>query len=267
MTDAFQLFNVLPLWGEFVFMVVLFLVSVEVGFSLGGIQRRKKSGEGKSSQIDTLLGATLGLLAFMLAFTFGMAESRFSARKALVLKEANAIGTTYLRTELLPEPDRTEILKLLREYVEVRVKGAQERGEALEQALVRSEELHDLLWSHAVAIGKKHPDVIVAGLFIQSLNEVIDLHSERVTIAVRNRIPGSIWMTLYAVGILAMLLVGYQAGLSNTRSTMTNLALVVIFAAVLLLIADLDRPKESLFNVSQQSMVELLEKLNTIVGP
>jgi hypothetical protein len=202
----------------------------------------------------------------MLAFTFGMAESRFSARKELVLKEANAIGTTYLRSELLPEPDRTEILNLLREYVEVRVKGAQER-DVLEQAIVRSEELHDPLWSLAVAIGKEHPDSIVVGLFIQSLNEVIDLHSERVTVGVRNRIPVSIWVTLYAVGILAMLLVGYQAGLSGTQSIMTNLALVVIFAAVMILIVDLDRPGESLFQVSQQSMVELLEKLDTIIGP
>lgn len=86
----------------------------------------------------------------------------------MVLDEANAIGATYLRAELVPKPQRTEIRKLLREYVTVRVKGVQ-TGK-IEYGIARSEELQDRLWSEAVALSEKNSGSIVAGLFIQSLS-------------------------------------------------------------------------------------------------
>ena len=252
----------LPLWGVYVATVLVVLLSVEGGFRLGRYRRQRAEHEPEST-VGAMVGATLGLLAFILAFTFGMAASRFDTRRGLVLDEANAIGRTYLRAELLPELHRTVIRNLLREYVDVRLEGVQQPGK-LEQAIHRSEELHGLLWSQAVALGQKNPGSFGAGLFIGSLNEVIDLHAKRVTAGLRSRIPGPIWVALYFVVILAMAVMGYHTGLIGTRSSLATLALVLTFSAVMLLIADLDRPKEGLLKVSQQVMVDLR---NTLMAP
>ena len=108
------------------------------------------------------------------------------------------------------------------------------------------------LWSQAVAVGKTTPGSIVVGLFIGSLNEVIDIHAKRVTAGPRSRIPGSIWAALYFVGILATAVMGYHTGLIGTRSSAATLALVLAFSAVMLLIADLDRPQQGLLKMSQR---------------
>jgi hypothetical protein len=200
------------------------------------------------------VGATFGLLAFMLAFTFGLAASRFETRKQLVLNEANAIGTAHLRAELLPQPHGAEIQRLLRAYVDVRLDGVQPGK--LERAIVRSEELHNLLWSQVVALGDTNPRSIVAGLFIQSLNEVIDLHAKRLTAGRRSRIPGSIWVVLSLVATLAMAAVGYQTGLASGRRSIVIGVLALAFSTVLLLVVDLDRPQEGLLTGSQQAMVD-----------
>ena len=211
--------------------------------------------EEKDAPVGAMVAAILGLLAFMLAFTFSMAASRFEARRQVVLEEANAIGTTYLRTRLLPEPQRTEAAKLLREYVDVRVRGVREGKVA--EALARSEELHEQLWSQATAAAAKRPGSIMIGLFIQSLNEVIDLHAKRVLVGLRSRIPVSIWGVLFGLTVVGMASTGYQAGLSATRRSPAMFLLVLAFAGVLFLIADLDRPREGFLRVSQAAMTDL----------
>ena len=100
--------------------MVFFLLGDELGFRLGR-RKRPTVDEDARSQIITIQGAMLGLLALLLGFTFSMAMSRFEVRKQQVLEESNAIGTTYLRAQLMPEPPRKEVSNLLRRYVEVRL--------------------------------------------------------------------------------------------------------------------------------------------------
>jgi hypothetical protein len=212
--------------------------------------------------VGTILGASLGLLAFFLAFTFNMAGSRYDARKQLVLDEANAIETTYLRAKLLPKPYGTEIQELLREYVDVRVQVQTGKMEIIKQAIVKSEELHNQLWSKVVTLTENSNYSGITTLFIRSLNEVFDLHTKRVNAGLRNRIPVSIFATLYFVAFLAMSMMGYQAGLSGRRSPIAGLVLILTFAIVLALIIDLERPRQEIFSVSQQTMVDLKNKLS-----
>ena len=190
--------------------------------------------------MGAVVGATLGLLAFLLAFTFGMAASRYDTRRQLVLQEANAIGTTYLRAEMLPEPQRSEIRNLLREYAALRVGGVS--SIMTPRVMAQSGALHDRLWADAVAVGAQSPNSIVVGLFIQSLNEMIDLDATRVT-AGRSRIPDTIWLALYLVTILTMAAMGYQFGLTGEHSWPVTILLTLVFTTVILLIADLDRPQ------------------------
>ena len=120
--------------------------------------------------------------------------------------------------------------------------------------------MHDRLWANAVAVGTQSPNSIVVGLFVQALNEMIDLDESRVT-AIRNRIPDSIWFVLYFVTILSMAAMGYQFGLTGERSWAVTIFLALAFAAVILLIADLDRPQLGFVRVSQQAMIDLVNKI------
>lgn len=252
-----ELFDSLPLWAFFGSTVVLILLALEAGFWVGKRRQRRAEHE-KEAPVGAMVGAILGLLAFLLAFTFSMAASRFDTRRELVLDEANAIGTTYLRAGLVSEPERTEIRRLLREYVDVRLEAV--RPGMLVPGLKRSEELQGLLWTQATIVAEKSPTPIT-GLFVQALNEVIDLHAKRVTMGIRNRIPLTIWGALYVTALLAMAGVGYHAGLTGTTRPVATLALVVTFSGILWLIADLDRPQEGLLTVSQQAMVDLQKSI------
>jgi hypothetical protein len=166
-----------------------------------------------------------------------------------------------MRADYLPEPYRADIRALLRDYVDVRVKAA--AGEVdLREATRRSEALQDKMWALAAQAGQKDSSSITTGLFIQALNEMIDLHLKRVTVGIRNRVPPTIWAVLYLLMAVGMIMMGTQIGLSGTRHLGMELALAIAFSIVVFLIADLDRPQEGLINVSQQAMVELQTKLN-----
>lgn len=246
----------LPLWGLLLANIAGSYLAVEIGYRLGKYRRQISETE-KEGTVGPIVGATLGLLAFILAFTFGLAASRYDARRQMVVEEANAIGTTYLRAGLLAEPHRSEIRDLLNEYVSVRLKAV--RTGNIERAMSESAVLHSRLWSHAEAVAAKDPHSIVAGVFIQSLNETIDLHAKRVLIGVRSRIPIIIWLALSFITFLSMVELGYHEGMTGSRRSLAIAALVLTFSIVILLIADLDRQREGLIHVSQQAMIELQE--------
>lgn len=253
-----QIIDHIPLWAVFLITTLILFTAAEIGFHLGK-WRKQRSKDEEKGQTGALMGAALAMLAFLLAFTFGMAGSKQDARKKLVLEEANAIGTAYLRAQILPEPYSSKIKGLLQEYVDVRLKGAQsiKSIDQLKQAIARSEELHNELWALSVSLAKENSGSIFAGLFVDSLNKVIDLHSKRITAGIRNRIPMSIGITLYFVAILTMTLIGYQAGLTGIRTLVARFALILAFASVMLLITELDRPGKTIIKVSQQAMIDL----------
>jgi hypothetical protein len=246
--------DAIPLWGLFLIGSLLLWLAMEGGYRLGKWRHARYPDE-RDQPVGAMVASILGLLALVLGFTFSLAASRFDARRMAVLEEANAIGTTHLRARLLPEPQRTEVARLLREYVNVRVRGVQE-GQAAE-LISHSETLHELLWTQATAAAERDSGSIMTGVFIQSLNEVIDLHAKRVLVGMRSRIPVVIWAGLFFLAMLSMSAVGYQSGLSGTRRSPAMQGLVLAFALVLLLIADLDRGQEGLLRVSQQAMIDL----------
>jgi len=257
-TQTTTALDLLPLWGLLLTIIVLVLAAIEGGYRLGSY-RHRQAGREQEAPVGAMVGATLGLLAFMLAFTFGMAASRFDTRKQLVLDEANAIGTTYLRAAMLPDR-RDEIRALLRSYVDARLEAV--RPGQVAQEILRSEEIQGQLWAAATAVGLQHGESIVVGLFVQSLNEVIDIHAKRVTAGLRNRIPGAIWAALLTIATLSLAAMGYHAGLVGTVRSVTILVVAVSFSAVIGLIADLDRPQEGTLTVSQQALIDVRRSMN-----
>jgi hypothetical protein len=158
--------------------------------------------------------ASWGLLAFTLAFTFALGASHLDARQQFVVDEANAIRTTYLRSAFLPEPQRSAIRDILRGYIEARLEAAQAGKVELAASQQR---WHARLWTEAVAAVQNEPGSALVGLFIESLNEVIDLNAKRIQATLRSRISGVIWVTLYFVASLAMAGTGYHEGLTSLR--------------------------------------------------
>ena len=250
--------DVLPLWGLFVAILAVVLLSVEFGYRLGKYRRSRREEE-KEAPLGTMVGATLGLLAFVLAFTFGLAAARFDARRQVSLDEANAIGTTYLRAGMLPERGE-EVRRLLRDYVSTRLEAVQPGK--LAEGIRRSENIQQQVWTEAETVGQKNPNSIVVGLFVQSLNQMIDLHASRRQAGLRSRIPGAIWLGLFAVAALSLATMGYHAGLSGTRRSLAIVAVAVTFSVVIELVADLDRLQEGVLRVSQQALLDVQRSMN-----
>ena len=255
-------------WAESATLLSLYLATVallmacsEVGLQVGRFNNRNVPEKDRKPLGVGVTGAVLGLLAFMLAFTFGSAATRFAERKQLVVEDANAIGTVYLRAQLVAQPHGDAVQTLLRKYVDARLEAAaisaSKDEKRLEQLLADAEVTHVRLWSQVVELSKQHSDSVMVGLLASAVNDVIDLHAKRVAVGLYNRIPRSIWITVYFMAMMAMALTGYETGLSIRRRTLATLAMVLTFSAVVLLIADLDRPAQTMFSVDQRAMVEL----------
>ena len=250
--------DIIPLWVFFGLTIVLVTGAVEVGRILGGIVHRRSNQEMESTA-GTLVGTVLGLVAFILAFTFGIVTNRYDERKSLVREEANAIGTAYLRADFMSEPDRVKTKNLFREYLDSRLGVVQTRDMSrIERLLEDSARIQKELWSLAVVNAYQDMNSDVASLYVESLNSVFDIHALRVAVGLQSRVPMGIWVVLYILVFLGMFGVGYQMTTSGFRgrSLMTPI-LGISFSLVLLLIASLDRPNSSFITVSQQPMVDL----------
>jgi membrane protease YdiL (CAAX protease family) len=244
--------DILPFWAVFVVTVLLILFAGDSGYRFGRYRRAHVEDE-KEAPVGAMVSAALALLAFMLAITFSIAATRFDDRRSLVLQEANSAGTTYLRAGMLPERG-PELRALLREYVDIRIAVAQGQLE-FGEARRRSEDLQTRMWAHATAVATAHPNSIVAGLFVQTLNELIDLHSMRLA-ALRARIPLPIWFVMGSMALIGFAAMGYSTGLSRTRRSPAAIAVALCFALVMVLIVDLDRPYEGLLRTSQQALID-----------
>jgi hypothetical protein len=237
--------------------IVVVVVAIEGGFRLGRTARRRSQGE-KESPVSAIAGTILALLAFIMAFTFGIGSDRYDARKALVREEANAIRTAWSRSDFLPEPDRGVAVQLLRDYVDRRLAAVQ--SEDLAQVLaarVESERIQRRLWDMAVVNARKDMNSDVAALYIESLNELTNIHASRVSVGLQVRIPGGIWLTLYALMVVSMLAVGYHTAIAASRRSLMMLPLALSFSLVITLIAALDRTEGGYLPVSQQPLEDL----------
>jgi hypothetical protein len=247
----------IPEWLLLLLAASLFLATAAVG-ERRGRARRDAVGDPARSHIGVLQGAVLGLLGLLLAFSFSMAVGRYETRRNLVLAEANAIGTTWLRAGLLSAPHDVTVRALLRRYVDGRQ--AQLTGESLAEAIREAEAIHAALWTHADAIARSEPRQGVVSLFVTALNELIDLHASRLA-AFRNHVPETVYYVLYAVAAVAMGLAGYAAGLAGHQRLAPTMCLAILFAVLITLITDLDRPWRGLIQVSQQPMIDLRQSM------
>ena len=254
-----NLFESIPIGGIYVLTALLMLVFGEIGYQIGGHTPTRQDKDATTS-LGPIVGGSLAMLAFVLAFTFSMASSQNDNRKQDVLQEANSIGTAYLRADLLDKQSGIEVKRLLREYVKVRLEAAV-RLEAprvgdINTLIAESVEIHNLLWAQVSSAAREGPNTNTS-LMIQSINDVIDMHEKRLTDALRNRIPDTVWIALAAIAALTMITLGTQIGFTERRRLVAVIPLIMAFAMLMTLVVDLNRPQTGLITVGQQAMLDL----------
>jgi hypothetical protein len=251
----------MPIWMLFLATVFLVSAAIEAGFRLGRFARRRSEDE-KESPVSAIAASILGLLAFLLAFTFSIASGRYDSRKELVREDANAIRTAFLRSDFLPEKHRGEAVDLLRRYVDLRlaVVGTRDVGRLVSVGS-EIEQIQRRLWEMAVVNARQDMNSDVAALYIESLNDMINCHALRVAVGLQARIPTGIWLSLYVLVILGMLGVGYQTGIAGSRRSWSMPILAVAFSLVIALIASMDNPQSSIITVSQQPLADLRARM------
>jgi len=241
--------------------VAALVFALTVGAALVGIRvgRRMRASitDVERTQLYGMQASLLGLLALLLGFAFAMAQTRFDLRRSLALDETNAIGTARLRAGLLDDDVGRDLQRLLEEYVRVRVSGLRAGDDAsLAAALAASERLQGELWARATVAARRDPRSLPVSLVVQSLNEVIDAHTKRVTVA-ENHVPTVVLAMLLLVAAAAMAWVGAAVGIGQRRGTATTLILSTLISLVVTVIVDLDQPRRGFIVVGQSSLDEL----------
>ncbi|WP_374077649.1 hypothetical protein [Bdellovibrio bacteriovorus] len=227
------------------------LVAATLVFYFFGKSRHHK----ERNVINEILPTSiLGLLALLLGFTFSMSISRFDNRKHLVLKEANSIGTAYLRTDLLPSPQREQVKTLLQEYTAHRLTFFQNIRTNTADYQKKSQDLQTQIWKTAVDVSGSLQGPVTS-LVIQSLNDVIDTDGERV-FATYDHVPEVVYYVIMLITLLGVGSLSYVVGAKGQRM-LAPLFLSVLFALVIGLIQDLDRPGRGMIQIGEESLIQL----------
>jgi hypothetical protein len=249
---------------KIILLYILPLVFVLIPLYLGeqyGKYRVKKNDKIKEGSVGAIVGATFGLLAFLLAFTFQIAESRYVARKELLLKESGEIRSMYHLAGLLPDSIKTQARAITREYVDIRLE-AFANNEKKEHLLKRSQEIVDQLWYYAEYLNKLDRSSEAYSLYASAVINASETFHERKIVTLNYSIPPVILFILGIMTFISMILLGFQIGVSGRISFLLNLLLGLTFAVVIWLILVLDRPELGVAKINQQPLIDLQTEMN-----
>lgn len=239
-------------------LFILIFLANEVGHFVG---RRfvKRANDDIKSQTNGIQAGILGLLALLLGFTFSMAIQRFDDRTQSVINESNAIGTVLLRTKLLPRDYPAKTRELIQSYIDLRLEASKldvTAPEEQKRVIRQTGEKQEELWAKAVEAVDIDPRPVTTGMFVSALNDMIDAQGKRNALT-KMHVPEVIFYLLFIVFIAAGALMGYARGLSTRTSRLPIVIFTFLIVMVVFIIIDLDRPKRSLIQVNQESMMSL----------
>lgn len=254
--------DLLPIWAVFIVMVIAVLAAAEIGFRIGIWLQDRSPNDGEARMTGAIVGSMLGLVGFLMAFSISIAIGQHGDRKGMVVTEANAIGTAWLRAGFLGEPDSKSLRQFLSEYVTVRLDGANEKIE-LSEAVSRSEKIHREIWAIVEGSVLQGNDNDVMTSLVQSVNNVINIHSLRLTAATK-RLPRILGIVLIASTVLSFLLVGVASSADRKRDIAPIVLFGLAFVAVMMIMVDLDRPHEGMLTVSQTAMTNLQRQIEPL---
>lgn len=256
-----------PTWLIVVTLLCLMSMANEIGFRAGRRWHHEETDLSRSVS-STLKGSVLGLVALVLAFSFSATTNRYDIRQRLVLDQANAVGTCYLRAGLLDDPFRTRIRGVLRQYVGLRLELFQRGLDHADFERMHAEIERRLteLWDTVEETARKSPEATRNSMIVPSANEVIDLSSTR-SWASRNHLPDPVLVLLLASVVVSALLLGHSSGQAGRRHFGLWLASNLVFALVLFVVLDFDRPRRGLIRVDQTPLIELYSAIGGSRAP
>jgi hypothetical protein len=240
-------------------LLAILLTASRTGYWLG---LRARDDQTEKSRATTWQAALLALSALLIGFTFSMAQTRFEARKRILLAEANSIGTTYLRTQLLDNASGEELRALLRRYVDARLAyiGAGADRPRVDEALRQSAALEDQIWTQVVVAGRADRHSPMMSLLVQATNDMFDAAADHVA-AVETSLPVAVFLVLVLATAAATASIGFGCGLDKRASRHGMIAVPLLLAAVILLVFDLAHPRIGIIRAHDPILFQLRQRL------
>jgi hypothetical protein len=215
---------------------------------------------------SSVTGTVTGLLAFMLAFTFGGSVSRYADVRNLALADTIAIENAFQSADFLADPERTKAQQLLLEYHQLRLEALNSGDRSqIARSVQQSVEMQQELWDIAVHSRIEAENTII-NPFVSAAGELGNAHTRRVHKAMVTRLPSVLWACLLFLATLASFLLGMTSGFHGRRSRFAATAMLIGFCSVFVMIIDLDRPVRSLFQITDTTAQALLERMQREIG-
>jgi hypothetical protein len=248
-----------------VFATGLF-AAMQVMLGLGlrlGARYRARAGEGAGAGIGAVEAAVYGLLGLLIAFTFQGAASRFDIRRQLITEEANAIGTAWLRIDLMPAARQSAMRDSFRDYLDSRLETYHKIPDmaAVDTEMAHSAQLQNEIWAQAIAAEAESGMKIVGGL-LPALNAMFDIATSR-TMAAKTHPPGILFVMLAFLACASALLAGHAMSGSRARSWIHIVAYALVLAVTVFVILDMEYPRLGLIRVDtfDQVLVDLRQSM------
>src|SRR5262244_2673676 len=239
-------------------LIIGVVAAHEIGFWLGSLTR--SADEPFDRQIALVRTSTATLVAFLIGFAFSGAASRFIDRQDIIVKEANALGTAYLRADAIAEPQRGEMKAALKEYTADRVTLLSREGrDQIEPLLAKVRGLHERMWRSAIKATQDNAPLMA--VVLPPINQVIDLHSTHLALA-RRHLPVPIMSMLLSTAAIGVGLLGFGNGRVRRRFSLLDSVYGTALVLALFMTIDMDYPGIGFIGVSNRSVVEALAVMN-----
>jgi hypothetical protein len=236
------------LWALVVGLLVVLVIAVEVPFQL---LKRHRFESQHADSFNAVATGLLTLTSFVVGLSFAQASARFDNRRALVVKEANAIGTTWLRAGQLPKVDAAEFRELLTDYTAVRLKayGTPNDPALTNESLKQSDAYQNRLWMIVAKALQKSPANLAYGLLMQTLNDTIDVSAEQYQ-ALTTHVPTAIMVLTLLLVVLSAIVLGLRFSVSGARPPVMTAVFAIAYVLVINMMIDYDRPQTGFVKIN-----------------
>ena len=256
----------LPLWVPALIFIVMLSIALESGYRVG-LKRRESWKEADSGGGAVVLTSMFALMGLVMAFTYASGVSRYDARKSAVTIEANALGTAFLRADLVAEPGRTELKTILLDYARTRyIAQGSVRSEAdRKETLQRTVRAQVKIWPATKHIIDQETPGPIASSLVAAINGVLDAHTIRL-VAVFDKLPRVVMWMLVFISAASLGVAGYNAGIQGRMSRWRMTAFALVLSGLMIVILDFDRPNDGLVTVSQYSINSVIAHMEADLG-
>jgi hypothetical protein len=230
------------------------VLCLEIGYRVG---RRRMQRDGKTDEgLGSIETATFAMLGLLLGFAFSQALGRFDARRDMIVREANAIGTAYLRLDLAPMGDQPELRRLFRDYLDARIRAysTPTDDEATDRSLAAAEGVQRRLWSAAASSANHDPSQNVARAIVPAINDMIDITTVR-TVALNTKLPRAILVLLVTAALCSAMTAGYAMSRRGRRSILHVILYATSIAMTIYVVLDLEHPRRGLIRLDETDRI------------